>query len=51
MWVQSGFGGWCAFACMSAGFCWWFKCGSVWVVKDVWSWRHKKRAEINEKPK
>ena len=39
MWVQSGFGGWCAFACMSAGFCWLFK-----VVKGVWIWRHKKRA-------
>ena len=22
MWVQSGFSGWCAFACLSAGFCW-----------------------------
>ena len=44
MWVQSGFGGWCAFACMSVGFCWLFKCGSVWVVKGVWIWRHKKRA-------
>ena len=44
MWVQSGFGGWCAFACLSAGFCWLFKCGSVWVAKGVWIWRHKKRA-------
>ena len=33
-----------AFACMSAGFCWLFKCGSVWVVKGVWIWRHKKKA-------
>ena len=42
--VQSGFSGWCAFACLSAGFCWLFKCGSVRVVKGVWFWRHKKRA-------
>ena len=28
--------GCCAFACVSAGFCWLFKCGSVRVVKGVW---------------
>ena len=31
------------FACMSAGFCWLFKCGSR-VMKGVWIWRDKKRA-------
>ena len=29
------FCGWCAFVCMSDGFCWLFKCGSVWVVRCV----------------
>ena len=35
----------CVFACMSAGFCWLFKCGSMRVVKGVWIWKDKKEGK------
>ena len=38
-------GGWCVFACMSAGFCWLFKCGSVRVVKGVWILETQKKGK------